>query len=58
MPKQPAFADLRNAMKKKRTRRQLFISEMDMAIIDAPSSTKSEAGARDPEMSSTKKGND
>ena len=27
-------------------------------IIDAPSSTKNKAGARDPEMSSTKKGND
>jgi IS5 family transposase len=27
-------------------------------IIDAPSSTKNEAKARDPEMSSTKKGND
>lgn len=27
-------------------------------IIDAPSSTKNKAGMRDPEMSSTKKGND
>ena len=27
-------------------------------IIDAPSSTKNKAGARDPEMSSTRKGND
>ncbi|SEP25108.1 transposase, IS5 family [Salinihabitans flavidus] len=30
---------------------------VDSTIIDAPSSTKNEAGARDPEMSSTKKGN-
>ena len=31
---------------------------VDATIIDAPSSTKNETGARDPEMSSTKKGND
>jgi IS5 family transposase len=31
---------------------------VDATIIDAPSSTKNVAGARDPEMSSTKKGND
>ena len=31
---------------------------VDATIIDAPSSTKNKAGARDPEMSSTKKGND
>jgi IS5 family transposase len=31
---------------------------VDATIIDAPSSTKNTAGARDPEMSSTKKGND
>ena len=30
---------------------------VDATIIDAPSSTKNEAGKRDPEMSSTKKGN-
>jgi transposase, IS5 family len=30
---------------------------VDATIIDAPSSTKNTAGARDPEMSSTKKGN-
>ena len=30
---------------------------VDATIIDAPSSTKNRAGARDPEMSSTKKGN-
>jgi len=30
---------------------------VDATIIDAPSSTKNKAGARDPEMSSTKKGN-
>lgn len=31
---------------------------VDATIIDAPSSTRNEAKARDPEMSSTKKGND
>ena len=31
---------------------------VDATIIDAPSSTKNESKARDPEMSSTKKGND
>jgi transposase, IS5 family len=31
---------------------------VDATIIDAPSSTKNKAGMRDPEMSSTKKGND
>ena len=31
---------------------------VDATIIDAPSSTKNKAGARDPEMSSTEKGND
>ncbi len=31
---------------------------VDATIIDAPSSTKNQAGKRDPEMSSTKKGND
>ena len=31
---------------------------VDATIIDAPPSTKNRSGARDPEMSSTKKGND
>ena len=31
---------------------------VDATITDAPSSTKNKAGARDPDMSSTKKGND
>ena len=31
---------------------------VDATIIDAPSSTKNKAGTRDPEMSSTKKGNE
>jgi len=31
---------------------------VDATIIDAPSSTKNKTKARDPEMSSTKKGND
>ena len=33
-------------------------TQIDATIIDAPSSTKNKARARDPEMSSTKKGND
>jgi IS5 family transposase len=31
---------------------------VDATIIDAPSSNEERGGARDPEMSSTKKGND
>lgn len=74
MPKQPAFPSLKHAMKTKETRRELFFSEMDAVVpwgrllalvaphypmvIDAPSSTKNNVGASDPEMSSTKKGND
>ncbi|MGF6862293.1 hypothetical protein ABIE69_002876 [Rhodobacteraceae bacterium MBR-64] len=32
MPKQPAFPGLRNAMKKKVTRRELFLAEMDAVV--------------------------
>lgn len=32
MPKQPAFPGLRDAMKKKRTRRDLFLAEMDAVV--------------------------
>lgn len=32
MPKQPAFPGLANAMKKKRTRREVFLSEMDAVV--------------------------
>jgi IS5 family transposase len=32
MPKQPAFPGLRNAMKKKQTRRELFLAEMDAVV--------------------------
>jgi hypothetical protein len=32
MPKQPAFPGLAHAMKKKRTRRELFLSEMDTVV--------------------------
>ena len=32
MPKQPAFPSLRNAMKKKQTRRELFLSEMEVVV--------------------------
>jgi transposase, IS5 family len=32
MPKQPAFAGLRDAMKKKQTRRELFLTEIDAAV--------------------------
>ncbi len=32
MPKQPAFPGLRDAMKKKQTRRELFLAEMDEVV--------------------------
>ena len=32
MPKQPAFPGLRDAMQKKQTRRELFLSEMDAVV--------------------------
>ena len=32
MPKQPAFPSLRNAMKKKVTRRELFLAEMEAVV--------------------------
>ena len=32
MPKQPAFPSLRNAIKKKQTRRELFLSEMEVVV--------------------------
>lgn len=32
MPKQPNFPSLRNAMKKKRTRQEIFLSEMDAVV--------------------------
>ena len=32
MPKQPAFPGLKHAMKKKQTRRELFLSEMDGVV--------------------------
>ncbi len=31
-PKQPAFPDLRHAMKKKQTRREKFLAEMDVVV--------------------------
>lgn len=32
MPKQPALPGLRDALKKKQTRRELFLSEMDAVM--------------------------
>ena len=32
MPKQPAFPNLRNAMKKKLTRRELFLAQMEVVV--------------------------
>ena len=32
MPKQPAFPSLRDAMKKKQTRRELFLAEMEVVV--------------------------
>ncbi len=50
------FADVNTGVDKGITLRSGTL--VDATIIDAPSSTKNKAGARDPEMSSTKKGND
>ena len=33
MPKQPAFPGLSHAMKRKRTRRELFLAEMDAVVV-------------------------
>ena len=35
MPKQPAFRGLRDAMTKKQTRRELFLTEMDAVVASA-----------------------
>ena len=32
MPKQPAFPGLRHAMKKKQTRREKFLAEMEVVV--------------------------
>lgn len=32
MPNQPAFPGLHDAMKKKQTRRELFLTEMDVVV--------------------------
>ena len=32
MPKQPAFPGLKHAMKKKQTRRELFLFEMEVVV--------------------------
>ncbi|MCX7298915.1 MAG: IS5/IS1182 family transposase, partial [Rhodobacterales bacterium] len=32
MPEQPAFPGLRDAMKKKQTRREMFLAEMDAVV--------------------------
>ena len=32
MPKQPALPGLRDAMKKKRTRREMFLADMDAVV--------------------------
>lgn len=57
MPKQPAFPGLTHAMKKKRTRRELFLSEMDAVVpwgrllgLTAPHYPKAGARAGRPPM--------
>ena len=49
MPKQPAFPGLRDAMKKKQTRRELFLAEMDAPMlrsIRAPTMSRRFASGR------------
>lgn len=81
MPRQPTIPSLRDAMKIRGTRREIFLAEVDQltkklfaavnacfadkggtlrsgTLGNAPASTKNKARAHDPEMSSTKKGND
>jgi IS5 family transposase len=49
MPKQPAFPSLKQAMKKKQTRRELFLAEMDAVVpwgrLQADRAALSEVGA-------------
>jgi len=74
IPDETTILNFRHLLEKHRLTEKLFVEVnthladrgitlrsgtlVDATIIDAPSSTKNEAGARDPEMSSTKKGND
>jgi IS5 family transposase len=73
IPDETTIPNFRHLLEKHRLTEQLFVEVnshladqgitlrsgtlVDATIIDAPSSTKNEAGTRDPEMSSTKKGN-
>jgi len=74
IPDETTILNFRHLLEKHRLTEKLFVEVnthladqgitlrsgtlVDATIIDAPSSTKNEAKARDPEMSSTKKGND
>jgi len=74
IPDETTILNFRHLLEKHRLTEQLFAGVnshladqgitlrsgtlVDATIIDAPSSTKNEARARDPEMSSTKKGNE
>ncbi len=60
--KQQSFSSLEQAHKKKQTKREIFLGEMDAVVpwsrlIAASPSTKNEADKRDPDMSQPKKGN-
>jgi IS5 family transposase len=73
IPDETTILNFRHLLEKHQLTEQLFVEVnrhladqgitlrsgtlVDATIIDAPSSTKNEAKARDPEMSSTKKGN-
>ena len=73
IPDETTILNFRHLLEKHQLTEQLFVEVnshladqgitlrsgtlVDATIIDAPSSTKNTAGARDPEMSSTKKGN-
>ena len=64
---QQTFTDMEYASRKRTTRREAFLEAsglimhggtiVDTTIIHAPSSTKNATKSRDPEMHSTKKGN-
>ncbi|UWR35749.1 IS5 family transposase (plasmid) [Sulfitobacter sp. W027] len=74
IPDETTILNFRHLLEKHRLTEKLFVEVnkhladqgitlrsgtlVDATIIDAPSSTKNEVKARDPEMSSTKKGND
>jgi len=64
MPRQITFASIAHGSKKKVTRCETFLAEMEIGVpcrrllaLIAPSLSKNKEGKRAPEMGSTKKGN-